>query len=108
MINPFETNTIDCFLSCPRGLEEITAENIKPYCNNVTVDKGGVQFSGDMESLYNVNLHSRTGMHALVRLLTFKARTENELYDSVLKYPWHDWITPVDTISIRARAFKFF
>ena len=60
---------MECFLSCARGLERITSENIRPYCSSVSVDRGGVQFSGDLRSLYSVNLHSRTGMHALVKLI---------------------------------------
>ena len=104
MINPFTSETIECFLSCPRGLEDITAKNIQPYCISVLVDRGGVKFSGDLGSLYSVNLHSRTGMYALVKLLEIKARSNDELYQGVLNYPWHEWITPVDTIFIRSRV----
>ena len=71
---------MECFLSCARGLERITSENIRPYCSSVSVDRGGVQFSGDLRSLYSVNLHSRTGMHALVKLIEGHVQNNDELY----------------------------
>ena len=70
----------------------------------MSTSKGGVDFTGNMRSLYSVNLHSRTGMHALVKILNIQARSNDELYNEVFNYPWHEWITPVDTISIRSRV----
>ena len=70
---------MECFLSCPRGLEEVTAANIQPYCRSVLSDRGGVQFSGDLRTLYSVNLHSRTGMHAMIKLMNVQARNNDEL-----------------------------
>lgn len=95
---------MECFLSCARGLEKITSENIRPYCSSVSVDRGGVQFSGDLRSLYSVNLHSRTGMHALVKLIEGHVQNNDELYKMVFDYPWNEWITSVDTIFIRSRV----
>ena len=75
-----------------------------PYCRSVSPGRGGVQFSGDLRSLYSVNLHSRTGMHALIKLLNIQARSNDELYNEVLAYPWYEWITSEDTIFIRTRV----
>ena len=66
--------------------------------------RGGVEFWGDLRSLYSVNLHSKTGMHALVKILNVQAKNNDELYNEVYNYPWHEWITPVDTIFIRSRV----
>ena len=104
MINPFKSDDIECFLSCPRGLEEITANGIRDYCKQVELDNGGVKFSGDFRSLYKVNLYSRTGMYALVKLFSFKAKTDDDLYSSVISYPWHEWLTSADTFAIRTRV----
>jgi len=84
-------------------MEDITSENISSLCRSVFPRRGGVQFNGDLRSLYSVNLHSRTGMHALVKLLEIKASNNDELYEGVLDYPWYEWITPEDTIFIRSR-----
>ncbi|SVB16704.1 uncharacterized protein METZ01_LOCUS169558, partial [marine metagenome] len=46
MINPFTTQKLDCYLTCPRGLEEITAAQISSYCESVKALHGGVSFSG--------------------------------------------------------------
>ena len=104
MTNPFTAEIMECFLSCARGLEDITCENIQPYCDSVSASRGGVQFSGDLRSLYSVNLHSRTGMHALVKILDIHAQSNDELYNKLLSYSWHEWITPEDTIIIRSRV----
>lgn len=36
--------------------------------------------------------------------MDLQARSYDELYNEVLAYPWHEWITPVDTIFIRSRV----
>ena len=57
------------FLTCPRGLEEVTATDISPHINDVPeIKKGGVKFVGDLSDLYKINLYSRTGMYLLKKL----------------------------------------
>ena len=75
--------TQNFYLTCPRGLEAVTAEDIRPYCESVNADRGGVQFTGDQETLYTVNLYSRTGMYALEMLTSFNARNDTQLYNEV-------------------------
>ena len=43
-------------------------------------------------------------MHALLKLHKIKATSNDELYNGVLDYPWHEWVTPIDTIFIRSRV----
>lgn len=96
------------YLTCPRGLEAVTAEDIRPYCESVMVDKGGVQFTGDQETLYTVNLYSRTGMYALELLATFNVRNDTQLYNEVHSFDWYSFMTPADTFSVRARTRSTF
>ena len=88
MTNPFTDQKLNCYLTCPRGLEEITAAQITPYCQSVQEKHGGVVFSGDLKSLYSVNYHVRTGMYALIKIYEFKARDNGELYHKVTNYPY--------------------
>ena len=97
---------MECFLTCPRGLEEITSQDIAPHCLNAKPISGGVQFNGDFKDLYRVNLHSRTGMFALVKLLNFSAENQDDLYYKIADYPWYEWISHDDTFSIRSRVYS--
>ena len=106
MSNPFTSSTLECYLTCPRGLEEVTAKDISPHCKNVKTGSGGVSFSGDWRTLYTVNLYSRTGMFALVKLMEFSADNQKDLYYQIADYPWYEWISHDDTFSIRSRVFS--
>ena len=62
------------FVTCPRGLEEVTALDINNHINDqCQISKGGVSFHGDLKDLYNINLYSRTGMYVLKKLFGFRA-----------------------------------
>ena len=106
MLHPFSTDILECFLTCPRGLEEITERDIYPHCKNVKLESGGVSFEGDIKTLYAVNLYSRTGMYALVKICEFSANNQKDLYCQTADYPWNDWIHHSDTFSIRSRVYS--
>ena len=60
------------FLTCPRGLEDVTKKQISNYINTpIVLDKGGVHFNGNLKDMYAINLHSRTGMRVLKNLFSF-------------------------------------
>ena len=69
-------------------------------------ESGGAAFTGDLKTLYTINLYSRTGMYALVKLFDFTARNQKELYYQIADYPWYEWINHDDTFSIRSRIFS--
>ena len=46
-----------CYLTCPRGLEEIAGIDIQPYAHTINPGKGGVNFQTDQQGIYNINLH---------------------------------------------------
>ena len=104
MINPFTTQNFDCYLTCPRGLEEITSTQIESYCESVKALHGGVSFSGDLKSLYSVNYHVRTGMYALIKVLDIKADNNADLYKQITDYPWFEWVAHDTPLSIRTRG----
>ena len=103
MVNPFQTNILDCVLTCPIGLENVTADGISPFCSEILINKGKIAFKADIESVYKINLYSRTGMHLLIKIMDAKAENTDQLYKTTFDYPWHEWIEPIDTFSIRSR-----
>ena len=43
-------------------------------------------------------------MHALVKITSYQAQSNDELYTEALNLPWNEWITSIDTIYIRTRV----
>ena len=98
-------NEIEYYLTCSRGLEEVTAKDIAPYCNKITrVDDGGVAFTGDKKTLYNVNLYSRTGMYVLKKLDGFKSHSLDDLYKKIKNYSWSKLVKKTSTIAVRVKS----
>ena len=94
----------ECYLTCPRGLEKQAQIDLKPFINNSTIDRGGIQFIADKSTIYNVNLHSRIGMHLLVKLFDFNAIDPDTLYNEIYNFNWHDLINPNQTFFIKIKG----
>ena len=95
----------DFFLTCPRGLEDITAKQISKYIkDNPVIDKGGISFRGDISDMYLVNLNSRTGMHLLKKITLFKARNSKELYNKIYEYDWGKFMSSNTTFFIKTKS----
>ncbi len=94
----------DCYLTCPRGLEEQAQIDLWPLIQTSIIGKGGIQFNADKETLYNINLHSRIGMHLLVKLFEFNASDENILYNKVYALEWDHIISPKQTFIIKIKG----
>ena len=92
------------FLTCPRGLEEVTSKDISQHIADTPyINKGGVSFRGDKKDLYKINLYSRTGMYLLKKLLHFKAKTNNQIYKKIYEYNWGSILDENKTFSIRTK-----
>ena len=94
----------DCYLTCPRGLEKQAQIDLLPLLKSSIISKGGIQFNADKETLYNINLHSRIGMHLLVKLFDFNASDENILYNKVYAIEWDKIISPKQTFIIKIKG----
>jgi putative N6-adenine-specific DNA methylase len=85
------------------GLEEVLANDLlRLGAKNIEPFTRGVAFTGDLGFLYKVNFSLRTALKILVPIASFKASTEQKLYDEVKKLPWEQFITPNDTIAIES------
>ena len=92
------------FLTCPRGLEDVTKKQISNYINTpIVLDKGGVHFNGNLKDMYAINLHSRTGMRVLKNLFSFSINKTNDLYKSIYRLNWEKIIDVNKTFSIKTK-----
>ena len=93
-----------CYLTCPRGLEEITQHDIRPIIPNSVIHPGGVEFQTDLAGIYNTNIHSRTGMHLLIELFEFEAYDIESIYKQVYNFDWSDIIDNNQTFMVKVRG----
>ena len=93
-----------CYLTCPRGLEELAKDEISNYTNSATPAKGGINFDVDKEGLYKININSRLGMHLLVELFNFEANDDEDIYNKIYNYPWDEYIDVKQTFIIKMRG----
>jgi putative N6-adenine-specific DNA methylase len=94
----------DCYLTCPRGLERQAQIDLEHFLTSSIIDKGGIKFNADQSTLYNINLHSRIGMHLLVKLFDFNASDENILYKEVYNFLWDKIISSKQTFIIKVKG----
>ena len=93
------------FITCPRGLEEVTAKDITSHIQcNPTQKKGGVSFKGTLEDMYKINLYTRTGMYVLKKITQFKANNFNTVYKNTFDCNWEDIIGCEKTFLIRTKV----
>lgn len=78
---------------CLFGLEGLAGEELRRlHLDNVQVENGRVQFTGDCAAMAKANICLRTGERVLLRLASFPARTFEELFQGVLAVPLEDFI----------------
>ena len=93
------------FITCPRGLENVTADQIKSITKCKASPKiGGVSLSCDTSNIYKLNYTLRTATYVLQEILSFKATNIFDLYSKIKEYKWSNLVNSTDTISIRSRV----
>ena len=104
------------FAATAPGLESITAaELVKRDEGSGTRDagwvrgkqeRGGVSFSGNLETLYRANLWLRTASRVLVRLGRFHASTFYELERRAKKIAWEEFLPATGSVEVRVTCRK--
>lgn len=96
------------FASCPRGLEELLAEDIAAAGGaEVETTPGGAGFSGGKETCYRLNLHSRIATRVLRRVAsTDFFRSEADIYRLAYDVAWPKLFDVVRSIRVYVTAVK--
>jgi putative N6-adenine-specific DNA methylase len=95
------------FATCPRGLEQLLAEELQELeAGNIHTVGGGVEFSGDFTLCYRANLESRIASRVLWRVATGPYRSEDDIYRAAYALPWNDWFEPALTIRVDVSAIR--
>ena len=97
--------TYSLFISCPRGLENLLADEITALGGSeVQPGDGGVAAKGTMEAVYRINLHSRVASRVLLQLTKGSYRSEQDIYKLAHNIRWPQWFSPADTFKVKVEG----
>ena len=95
------------FATCPRGLEQLLAEELQQLkAENLQAVGGGVGLGGDFPLCYKANLESRIASRVLWQVATDRYRDEGDIYRAAYALPWNDWFGPEVTIRVDVTAIR--
>ena len=95
------------FATCPRGLEQLLAEELQQLkAENIHAAGGGVEFRGDFPLCYRANLESRIASRILWQVATDRYRSEDDIYRTTYALQWNDWFEPALTIRVNVTATR--
>ena len=95
------------FASCPRGLEQLLAEDLAAAgARDLKQIFGGVHFLADWPACYRANLHSRIATRILWRVAHAPYGNEEDIYRLALDTPWPKWFLAGQTIRVDVTAVK--
>ena len=95
------------FATCPRGLEMVLVDELRQLgADKIHAVGGGVQFRGDLQVCYRVNLESRIASRVLWQVAKAGYRGEHDIYRIAYAVPWTDWFDAARTIRVDVSATK--
>lgn len=94
------------FAAATPGLESVLAAEVAalPGASEVTPLPGGVEFTGDLSTLYRANLWLRTASRVLLRVGELRALHFASLRRQIAQLPWERFATSPVRLSVAATA----
>lgn len=95
------------FATCPRGLENLLAEELAGLgAIGTAVVGGGVAFAGDLRLVWRCNLWSRLATRILVQVADGAYVREDDIYRLARGVDWDDWFAVERTLKVSVTAIK--
>ena len=94
------------FAVCQPGLEDILGLELKRLGIEGVKTTGGVEFSGDILTIYSMNLWLRTATRVLARIGKFPLSSLSDVKKRFSRYPWEIYIGRSKGVRIRASCHK--
>jgi len=69
-------------------------------------EHGGIEFTGELEAIYRLNLFLRTASRVLLRFGEFHAAAFTELVKHTRRLPWERFLTPGQGVAVRVTCHK--
>ncbi len=97
-------NEIKLYTSVLPGLEALSASEVAALAENLSVGHGGVEFTGNLNTIYLANLTLRAANRVLLRLAEFSAHSYPMLYDHARKVDWAAILGNCLEVSVKASS----
>ena len=95
------------FAICPRGLEELLADELRGIGGaEVQAVHGGVFFAGDWATCYRANLESRLATRILWHIVKGPYRSEDDIYRLAVRQLWPNHFAVSRTMRVVTTAIK--
>ena len=95
------------FATCPRGLEQILADELASVgAKSIKPTDGGVSFDGDWAICYAANLHSRIATRILWQVGRGRYLNEEDLFDAAYKLDWSQWFEVKNDFMVKVTGVK--
>lgn len=92
---------LDLFASTPLAMEDMLAGELRDMgAGQIAPTQAGVAFRGDLRTAYRACLWSRLASRVLLRIGSFPARNDDELYDGVRSIRWFQHLRPEGTLAV--------
>ncbi|HXY05456.1 MAG TPA: THUMP domain-containing protein [Burkholderiaceae bacterium] len=97
----------DFFAICPRGLEELLAQELRALeAPDVIRAAGGVHFRGSLANAYAANLHSRIATRVLWCIAQGSYRNETDLYELARSVAWEQEFSAEQSLRVDVTAIR--
>lgn len=95
------------FATCPRGLEDLLQDELRPLgAEGLQSTGGGVFFRGEPKLMYRANLHSRLATRILWQRAMGPYRSEEDIYRLLSRLPWSRWFNSSKTLKVSTHAVR--
>ncbi|PLX91776.1 MAG: bifunctional 23S rRNA (guanine(2069)-N(7))-methyltransferase RlmK/23S rRNA (guanine(2445)-N(2))-methyltransferase RlmL [Desulfuromonas sp.] len=93
--------TLNFFATASKGLEPLLAQELEDLsASSVQQARGGVHFSGSLETAYRVCLWSRLAGRVFLPLVETPVNDTEELYQAVVSFPWEEHFDVSNTFAV--------
>lgn len=98
------------FAPCAPGFEDVLKGEVGalPDTHGLVDERGGVTFTGPLDTLYHANLHLRSAHRVLLRVDDFLAQSYPMLFDHARRVPWEHYLgfQPHYSVQVSAKVSR--
>jgi len=89
------------------GLERIATRELEDLsAHNISIEYGGISFTGTMQLLHRVNIRSRVITRVMMRLRTFRSMTLEGLRYDLEKVAWHLFLDEQSQLEVEVHTHR--
>lgn len=99
-------NKLDIIVNSAFGVETVTKRELLEHGIDAPAIDGRICFSGDYNTVADLNMFLRTAERVLIKIAEFTATTFDELFDGIFMANLEDYIVPDGKILVNAKSIR--